>query len=483
MSELIKKGISAHLYSLAAGEYSTEELVRAYLDRIEELDGQLGAMLTVDSDRAIRSAKESDEKRARGEALGTLEGIPIIIKDNICTRGLRTTCASRILEDYIPPYDATVIERLRGAGAIILGKANMDEFAMGSTGENSAFRVIHNPRDTSKVAGGSSGGSAAVVGAYYAPCALGSDTGGSVRQPAAFCGVVGMKPTYGTVSRYGLVAFASSLEQIGPMTANVRDNALLLDAIAGKDERDATSIEHSCKSFAEDVGKDIGGLRIGLPTELFGSGISEDVRRAVLRAADRFADMGAELVEVSLPSVTHSLAAYYIISSAEASSNLARFDGIRFCYREDGVSDIDELYKKTRSYGFGAEVKRRVMLGAFALSEGHRDEYYNRALKVRTLVSRDIDAAFTSCDVILSPTAPTTARPIGEVREKTTDIYSDDVCCVSANIAGVPALSVPCGVGDDGMPVGMQLMGRAFSEPLLYRVASAFEQTGGGHDE
>lgn len=483
MSELIKKGIAAHLKSLAAGEYSTEELVSAYLEQIEECDGYLGAMLTVDAEKAMRLAKESDARRFKGETLGRLEGIPIIIKDNICTRGLRTTCASRILEDYIPPYDATVVERLRGAGAIILGKANMDEFAMGSTGEFSAFRVIRNPRDTSKVAGGSSGGSAAAVGAYYAPCALGSDTGGSVRQPAAFCGIVGMKPTYGTVSRYGLVAFASSLEQIGPMTMGVKDNAILLDAIAGKDTRDATSIEHRCKSFAKDIDKDIKGIRIGLPRELFGDGISGDVRRTVLRAADRCAEMGAELVDVSLPSVTHSLAAYYIISSAEASSNLSRFDGIRFGYREDGASDIDELYKKTRSYGFGAEVKRRVMLGAFALSEGHRDEYYNRALRVRTLVSRDIDAAFERCDVILSPTAPTTARAVGDVREKTTDIYSDDVCCVSANIAGVPALSVPCGVGDDGMPVGMQLTGRAFSEPLLYRVAAAFEQTGGGQDE
>ena len=483
MSELIKKGIAAHLDSLAKKEYSAEELVSAYLAEIAARDGALGALITVDAEGAMRSAKCSDARRAKGESFGALDGIPIIIKDNICTKGLRTTCASRILEDYIPPYDATVCEKLRREGAIILGKANMDEFAMGSTGENSAFRLIRNPIDDTRVAGGSSGGSAAAVGALYAPCALGSDTGGSVRQPAAFCGIVGMKPTYGAVSRYGLVAFASSLEQIGPMTANVKDNAILLDVIAGKDPMDATSVERRCKSFAEDIGKDIKGLRIGLPKELFGGGIAEDVKRAVLRAADIYADMGAELVEISLPSVTHSLAAYYIISSAEASSNLARFDGVRFGYRSGGCEDIDELYRKSRSYGFGAEVKRRVMLGAFALSEGHRDEYYNRALKIRTLVSREIDSAFERCDLMLSPTAPTTARRIGEVREKTTDIYSDDVCCVSANIAGVPALSVPCGKGEDGMPVGMQLVGRAFSEPLLYRVAAAFEKEWGERDE
>ena len=371
MSELIKKGIGAHLASLKLGEYSAEELMRAYIARIAQKDGYLGAMLAVDAERAICEARASDVKRARGDALSALEGIPIIIKDNICTAGIKTTCASKMLEDYIPPYDATVVERLRGAGAIMLGKANMDEFAMGSTGECSAFRLIRNPIDGARSAGGSSGGSASAVGAYYAPCALGTDTGGSIRQPAAFCGVVGMKPTYGTVSRYGLVAFASSLDQIGPMTVGVRDNALLLDAIAGRDEKDATSLTPRCRSFAEDIGKDVKQIRIGLPKELFEGDIADDVKRAVLSAADRYADMGAELVEISLPSLEYSLAVYYIISSAEASSNLARFDGVRYGLRVDGEAGIDDLYKSSRSCGFGAEVKRRIMFGTFVLSEGH----------------------------------------------------------------------------------------------------------------
>lgn len=475
MSEIIKNGVDLHAKALRKGEYSAEELTRAYLARIEKCDGELGAIITVDTEGAIRSARDSDKRRANGECLGALDGIPIVIKDNICTRGLRTTCASRILADYIPPYDATVVEKLREAGFIILGKSNMDEFAMGSTGEFSAFGTIRNPNDTSRVAGGSSGGSAAAVRAFEAPCALGSDTGGSVRQPAAFCGVVGMKPTYGTVSRYGLVAFASSFDQIGPISANVRDNAVLLDVIAAKDRRDATSVQRRCGSFCEDIGKGVMGIKIGLPRELFTDKISPDVKRVVLRAADAYANMGAELVDISLPSLDYALAAYYVISGAEASSNLARFDGVRFGYRHKDCKDIDDLYKKSRSHGFGTEVKRRIMLGTFALSEGYYDEYYQRALRVRSMVVREINSAFEKCHVILSPTSPATAYKLGERREKATDIYADDLCCVPANIAGIPALSLPCGYGDDGMPVGLHLMGAVFSEPLLYRVGAAFE--------
>ena len=416
-----------------------------------------------------------------GAGEGTaLTGIPAGIKDNMCTKGIRTTCASKMLADYVPPYDAHVIERLQDEGYVLLGKLNMDEFAMGSTTENSAMGVTKNPCDTTRVPGGSSGGSAAAVAACEAAYTLGSDTGGSIRQPAAFCGVVGMKPTYGRVSRYGLVAFASSLDQIGPLTRDVRDNALVLSAIAGHDKRDATSVEIGVDDYLAGLQSGVAGMRIGLPEEFFGDGIAPDVKEAVLAAADTLAAMGAELVQVKMPSLDHALSAYYVISSAEASSNLARFDGVRYGYRAADFADMDELYQKSRSEGFGSEVKRRIMLGTYALSSGYYDAYYKKALQVRSLVRADFDAAFEKCDCILSPVAPTVAYKIGEKTSDPLEMYLGDAYSVPVNIAGVPALSLPCGTGEGGMPVGMQLIGPAFSEAMLYRVGYAFENRGRG---
>lgn len=475
MSELTHRSVAEHAEALRKQEYSSVELTEAYLKAIREKDEKIGAFLTLTEGEALAAAKASDERRAAGTLLSPIDGIPGAIKDNICTKGVRTTCASRMLADYIPPYNATVMEKLNGAGLVMLGKLNMDEFAMGSSTENSAMQITHNPRDLSRVPGGSSGGSAAAVAAEETPYALGSDTGGSIRQPAAFCGVVGMKPTYGSVSRYGLVAFASSLDQIGPLTANVRDNAMILDAIAGYDRHDATSINRTYTDFTAELGLGVKGMRIGLPEQFFGEGISPDVRSAVLAAAETYRSLGAEIVHVSMPSIDHALAAYYVISSAEASSNLARFDGVRYGFRASDYEDIDGLYLRSRTEGFGAEVKRRIMLGTFALSSGYYDAYYKKALQVRSLVMADFTAAFDKCNAILSPVAPTVAYRIGEKSGNPLEMYMGDAYSVPVNIAGLPAISLPCGVGADNMPVGMQLIGREFSEPLLYRIADAFE--------
>ena len=475
MQELLQRTVYEHAQALARKEYSSVELTRAYLSAIAAVDGEIHAYISTDAEYALNQANAADSRIRAGSA-SPLTGIPAGIKDNLCTKGVATTCASKMLADYVPPYDATVIERLQAAGYVLLGKLNMDEFAMGSSTENSAMGLTRNPRDPSRVPGGSSGGSAAAVAAGLAAYTLGSDTGGSIRQPAAFCGVVGMKPTYGRVSRYGLVAFASSLDQIGPITADVRDNALVLSAIAGHDKRDATSVDRPVDDYLAGLGKGVAGLRIGLPKEFFGEGISPDVKTAVTFAADVYAAMGAELVEIEMPSLDHALSAYYVISSAEASSNLARFDGVRYGYRAAEFSDIDELYKNSRSEGFGAEVKRRILLGTFALSFGYYDAYYKKALKVRSLVRADFDAAFRKCDCILSPVAPTVAYPLGEKSGDPLAMYLGDAYSVPVNIAGVPALSLPCGVGEGGMPVGMQLIGPAFSEALLYRVGYAYEQ-------
>ena len=460
---------------LRSAELTAVQAAEAYLASIRENDPSIRAYLSVLEEKAMGQAAETDRRRARGETLSPLAGVPVGIKDNICTKGVTTTCASRMLEQFIPPYNAHVIEKLEEAGAVTLGKLNMDEFAMGSSTENSFFQITHNPRDPSRVPGGSSGGSAAAVAANEAAFALGSDTGGSIRQPAAFCGVVGMKPTYGTVSRYGLVAFASSLDQIGPLTRDVADSAMVMDCIAGHDSRDSTSIRMDKLPYASQLGQDIRGIKIALPEEFFGEGLSEDVRKGIQLAARRFQDLGAEIVRMSMPALTHALPAYYIISSAEASSNLARFDGIRYGYRSPDYEDITSLYKNSRSEGFGEEVKRRIMLGTFALSSGYYDAYYKKALQVRTLITRDYSRIFAACDCILSPVAPTTAYKIGEKTANPLEMYLGDIYTVPVNIAGLPGLSMPCAAASDGMPVGMQLIGPAFSEPLLYRVGYAYE--------
>ncbi len=478
MSELTERTIFEHAEALRKKEYSSVQLTQAYLEQIDKKDKTIGAYITVTADRAIESAKAFDEGRFSDSEISPLAGIPCGIKDNMCTKGIKTTCASKMLGGYIPPYSAHVVEKLEKSGAVILGKLNMDEFAMGSTTENSAFKVCRNPLDTDRVPGGSSGGSAAAVAAREAVYTLGSDTGGSIRQPASFCGVVGMKPTYGSVSRYGLVAFASSLDQIGPITSTVLDNALVLNAIVGHDKRDATSVKRVYNDFTADIKNGVKGMKIGVPEEFFGEGISDDVRKAVLAAADTYRALGAELVSVSMPSIDYALSAYYVISSAEASSNLARFDGVRYGYRCDDYSNIDELYRKSRSEGFGSEVKKRIMLGTFALSSGYYDAYYKKALQVRSLVRKDFDEAFGKCDFIISPVAPTVAYKIGEKTGDSLQMYMGDAYSVPVNIAGIPALTLPCGIDEGGMPVGMQLIGPAFSEGLLYRAGFAFESTG-----
>ena len=471
--------VSMSLIELSAamkrGELSSREATRAYLDRIHEVEEKVGGYITLNEEGAMRQADEADKARAAGENVSPQHGIPVAVKDNICVEGLPTTCASRMLENFSPPYSATAWEKLRAAGCVLLGKANMDEFAMGSTTENSAFHPTRNPRNLARVPGGSSGGSAAVVAAEEAPFSLGSDTGGSIRQPAAFCGVVGMKPTYGMVSRYGLIAFASSLDQIGPMTKTVADNALVLDAIAGHDRRDTTSVRRDYAPMNRELTAGVKGLRIGLPQEMFAEGLSSDVRKAVMHAAKTLEELGATVVEVSLPSLRYALPAYYVLSSAEASSNLARFDGVRYSHRAAEYADLEELYVKSRSEGFGAEVKRRILLGTYALSAGYFDAYYKKALQVRTLVIRDFGSVFERCDCLLGPVAPTTAYKLGEKTMSPLEMYLGDIHTVPVNIAGIPALSMPCGLDQDGLPVGLQLMGQAFSEPMLYRVGQALE--------
>ena len=473
MKDILRRTLTEHADALDRNEYSSYELVEAYLMRAEERK-DIGAFITVDRENALKEAKAADVRRASCKPLGRFDGIPIAIKDNICTKDLRTTCASKMLSDYIPPYDATVISRLRKAGLVLLGKTNMDEFSMGSSTETSVFGATKNPHDLSRVAGGSSGGSAAAVADNEAPIALGSDTGGSVRQPSAFCGTVGMKPTYGRISRYGLVAFSPSIEQIGTITKNIRDNAELLNMISGHDSMDSTTLEFGYNDFSADIGKDINGITVGLPKELFELDMSDGVRKNILRAAESYRKMGAKIISVSLPSLRYALSAYYIISAAEASSNLSRFDGIRYGHRADKTENIDELYRRSRSEGFGDEVKRRIMLGTFVLSAGHHDEFYRRALCVKELVKKDFNTAFCECDIILSPVAPTVAPKLGDKRSPT-QIYRTDAFCVPASIAGLPALSLPCGTGEASMPVGVQLIAPALSEALLYRMGAALE--------
>lgn len=474
--DLTKKSVYEHIRALESGEYSAEELTKAYIAQTEKQDKIIGAYITTDFEGALQTARKVDKKRADGKKLNPLAGIPCAIKDNICTKGLKTTCASKMLENYIPPYDACVTERLKQAECPILGKLNMDEFAMGSTTENSAFKVTKNPVDITRVPGGSSGGSAACVAANEAAFTLGSDTGGSIRQPAAFCGVVGMKPTYGIVSRYGLVAFASSLDQIGPLSSTVKDNALILNQIACSDRRDATNVFKNTVDYTSEIGMGIKGMKIGMPKEFFETGISDEVKNCIFKTAQSLKAEGAEIVEISMPGQDVALAAYYIISSAEASSNLARFDGIRYGHRAEEYNSIDELYKKSRSEGFGTEVKRRIILGTFALSSGYYDAYYKKALQIRSIVTNNFTESFKKCDFILSTVSPTVAYKLGEKSENPIEMYMGDIYSVPVNISGIPAISVPCGKDSHNMPIGAQLIGPAFSEKLLYRAATVLEE-------
>lgn len=467
---------------LAKKECSSVELTQSVLDRIQKKDPEIGAYLTVSGEEALKKAAEVDEKRGKGETLSPLAGIPMGIKDNICTRGIRTTCASRILENFVPPYDAFVMEKLHAADAVILGKLNMDEFAMGSSTENSYFQKTHNPWNLDCVPGGSSGGSAASVASGEAVVSLGSDTGGSIRQPAAYCGIVGLKPTYSSVSRYGLVAFASSLDQIGPLGRSVKDVAMLYSTICGRDPHDATSALREYPDFAAGIKKDITGLRVGIPKEYFGEGVSEDVKTAVWNVARTLEKAGAVLVDVSLPSTDYALSAYYIIASAEASSNLARFDGVKYGYRAKEYANLTEMYENTRSEGFGAEVKRRIMLGTYVLSSGYYDAYYKKAKFTQLRIQEEFRSAFDSCDLLLTPTTPETAFRLGERVDDQVKMYLNDILTVTVNIAGLPGLSMPCGFDRKGLPVGCQLIGPKFSEQTLFNAASVWENTLGDFD-
>lgn len=467
---------------LAAKEISAVELAQDVFARTKAVEDKVQGYVTVTEEAALAQAAEVDKKRAAGVELSALAGIPVAVKDNICTKGTLTTCASKILYNFNPPYNATVVEKLAAHDVVVTGKANMDEFAMGSSCENSAAHPTHNPHDLNRVPGGSSGGSAAVVAAGEVPLSLGSDTGGSIRQPASFCGVVGLKPTYGAVSRYGLIAFASSLDQIGPFGRSVEDVAMLLDAITGHDPmHDSTSVKTPFEgSTCANLNADIKGMKIGLPKEYFGAGISDEVRESVLAAAETYKSLGAEVFEISLPLVEYALPVYYILSSAEASSNLARFDGVKYGYRTPNAGDdLIALYTKSRSEGFGAEVQRRIMLGTYVLSSGYYDAYYKKARAAQRKIREEFANAFDKCDVILTPVAPTTAYEIGSKTTNPLEMYAGDICTVSVNIAGLPGLVQPCGYDANKMPIGMQLIGSRFGEQKLLDAGLAFEQASG----
>ena len=459
-------------------EVTSCEVTEAVISRIEEVEPSINAYVTSTFDLALGQAKRVDEKIARREEIHPLAGIPIAIKDNMCTRGVRTTCGSKILHNFIPPYDATVVKRLKEADAVIIGKTNMDEFAMGSSCETSFFGPTHNPHNLETVPGGSSGGSAAAVAADECILAIGSDTGGSIRQPAALCGVVGLKPTYGRVSRYGLIAFASSLDQIGPLTKDVRDAALLSNVISGYDPKDSTSISEPVPDYTKALTGDIKGLKIGIPKEYFGEGIELEVRECIEKSMALLEEMGAKLLEVSLPHTKYCVAAYYLIAPAEASSNLARYDGVEYGYRagsrEQGAgSSLLDMYKKTRSEGFGDEVKRRIMLGTYVLSSGYYDAYYLKAQKVRTLIKEDFQEAFKKCDLLLTPTSPTVAFKISEKVDDPLKMYLSDIFTISANLAGIPGISIPCGYSSKGLPIGLQLLAGLLEEEKLFKAAYA----------
>jgi aspartyl-tRNA(Asn)/glutamyl-tRNA(Gln) amidotransferase subunit A len=451
-------------------------LAEAHYARIQQDDGEIGGFLTLCRERALAQAEHIDRMAAEGNPLPPLAGVPVGIKDVLSTRGVRTTAGSKILENYIAPYDCTAVTRLEAAGAVMLGKTNCDEFAMGSSNENSAFRPVRNPRDLSRVPGGSSGGSAAVVAADMAVAALGSDTGGSIRQPASFCGVVGLTPTYGRVSRYGLIAFASSLDHIGPLTKTVKDAAIVLRTIAGRDPMDSTSADVPVPDYVAEFERPVGGMKLGVAKEYFAEGLDDEVRQAVESGIDKLKRAGCEIVPISLPHTPYAIPTYYLIATAEASSNLARYDGVRYSRRARGVKTLAEMYRRSRNEGFGAEVKRRIMLGTYALSAGYYDAYYLKAQKVRTLLTRDFDEAFRKVDAIVTPTSPTAAFRLGEKSNDPLSMYLADIYTVTADLAGIPAISVPCGETREKLPIGLQILGKHFDETTVLRVAHAYEQ-------
>jgi aspartyl-tRNA(Asn)/glutamyl-tRNA(Gln) amidotransferase subunit A len=459
--------------AIAEKHATASDLVEQFYSKIKADDPEIHAYLTLSQDRAFAQAKRIDGLVSRGAPLPPLAGVPLGIKDVMVTQGVRTTAGSKILENFIPPYDCTAVKKLEAAGAIVLGKLNCDEFAMGSSNENSAYGPVHNPRDKSRVPGGSSGGSAAAVASGMAVATLGSDTGGSIRQPASFCGVVGLMPTYGRVSRYGLIAFASSLDHIGPLTKTVKDAATLLGVIAGHDPMDSTSANVPVPDYAADLAKPVSGLRIGIPKEYFGEGLDAEVRAAVEAGIARLRSAGCEIVPISLPHTAYAIPTYYIIATAEASANLARFDGVRYGHRTKGAHSLSEMYRKSRDEGFGAEVKRRIMLGTYALSSGYYDAYYLKAQRVRTLLTRDFEEAFQKVDAIVTPTAPTAAFKIGEKSDDPLSMYLADIYTVTADLAGIPGISVPCGETKSGLPIGLQILGKHFDESTVLRVAAA----------
>ena len=462
--------------ALIGKRITASSLVEAHYARIASDDEEIGSYLTLSKERALAKASEIDSKVEHGDSLPPLAGVPFGIKDVMNTRGVRTTAGSKILDSYIPPYDCTAIARLESAGAIILGKLNCDEFAMGSSNENSAWKPVRNPRDLSRVPGGSSGGSAAAVAADMAVATLGSDTGGSIRQPASFCGVVGLMPTYGRVSRYGLIAFASSLDRIGPLTKTVKDAATILQVIAGRDPMDSTTAEAPVADYVADLNKPVRGLRLGVAKEYFGEGLDPEVRAAVEAGIQKLASLGCEIVPVSMPHMKYAIPVYYIVATAEASSNLARFDGVRFGYRAKEAKTLSQMYRRTRDQGFGPEVKRRIMLGTYVLSAGYYDAYYLKAQKVRTLLTRDFDQAFQQVDAIVTPTSPTPAFKLGEKLDDPLAMYLNDIYTVTANLAGICGISIPCGETKEKLPIGMQILGKHFDESTILRIAHGFEQ-------
>ncbi len=474
--ELHQLTIAQAIEKLAKKEISSAELTAACQQRIQQTESQLGSYITLTQEAALAQAKAVDDRRAKGEPLPPLAGIPLALKDIFVTKGVKTTCASRILENFIPPYDGTAVRKLIEQDYVLLGKLNMDEFAMGSSTETSYFKKTKNPWNLEYIPGGSSGGSASAVAAGQCLGALGTDTGGSIRQPAALCGIVGIKPTYGRVSRYGVVAFASSLDQVGPMTQDVRDSAILLNTIAGHDPLDSTSVNRPVPDYTQSLKTDVKGLKIGVPKEYFIEGLDAEVKKSLENALEQYRSLGAEIIEVTLPHTQYAVPTYYILAPAEASSNLARYDGVRFGYRSPNAKNLTEMYQKSRSEGFGPEVKRRIMLGTYVLSAGYYDAYYLKAQKVRTLIRRDFEAAFQQVDVLLTPTTPTPAFRIGEKSDDPLKMYLSDIFTINVNLAGLPGMSLPCGLSSQGLPIGMQLIADYFQEEKIFHAAYAYEQ-------